>query len=314
MSELFSKVKDEDIKAAALLVIRGNAILCGKRKDNGQICGPGGHREEGEDVKKTAIREAYEEFNVESHTLIPLGVVKPNNGDYLTSMVYMTNEYDGNVETDEEEMTNCQFLTLEELVKEDLFPPFKDSLIMLLKALIEDMNEDGGAGSGNWGHGGRKGKRGGSARGTGGVANRKGSKETGFTSTAKEKKQSKSVAGGGSGNGSSSGGSGGSSSANKSTNRKVKETFKKSKDDDDWEAQDDMANGVGRYIDKMKSGDTVTFKQGDTRYVVEDFEKEKSITVMKNDKVVGKRQGLFGDKAFDLMLDYIDYGKDLDVE
>lgn len=40
-------------------------------------------------------------------------------------------------------------------------------------------SEDGGPGSGNWGHKGRIGKRGGSGRG-GGRHNREGSKETGF--------------------------------------------------------------------------------------------------------------------------------------
>lgn len=55
-----------------------------------------------------------------------------------------------------------------------------------LDALVS--NEDGGPGSGNWGHSGRQGKRGGSSKGSGGVANRLGSKESGFTSKAKERK------------------------------------------------------------------------------------------------------------------------------
>lgn len=45
---------------------------------------------------------------------------------------------------------------------------------------------DGGSGSGNWGHGGRPGKRGGSAGG-GGAHNRIGTKKTGFKSSKKEK-------------------------------------------------------------------------------------------------------------------------------
>ena len=51
-------------------------------------------------------------------------------------------------------------------------------------------NIDGGAGSGNWGHVGRPGKRGGSGKG-GGKQNRTGSKETGFSSAAKERAKSK---------------------------------------------------------------------------------------------------------------------------
>ena len=58
-------------------------------------------------------------------------------------------------------------------------------------------NTDGGPGSGNWGHGGRPGKRGGSTGG-GGVKYRQDSKESGFTSEAKKKTQTKKS--GGSGN------------------------------------------------------------------------------------------------------------------
>ena len=48
----------------------------------------------------------------------------------------------------------------------------------------EFVNEDGGPGSGNWGHRGRPGKKGGSGKG-GGSAMRSGSKETGYTSFTK---------------------------------------------------------------------------------------------------------------------------------
>lgn len=52
-----------------------------------------------------------------------------------------------------------------------------------------EINEDGGAGSGNWGHGGRPGEVGGSAEGSGGAQFRLQNKETGeFTSVAKIKK------------------------------------------------------------------------------------------------------------------------------
>lgn len=48
-------------------------------------------------------------------------------------------------------------------------------------------NFDGGAGSGNWGHAGRPGKRGGSSGG-GGSSNRTGTKESGYSSKAQERK------------------------------------------------------------------------------------------------------------------------------
>ena len=62
----------------------------------------------------------------------------------------------------------------------------------------EEKRGDGGPGSGNWGHTGVKGQLGGSAPG-GGVSKRTGSKETGFSSEAKERAKAK--AGGGSGSG-----------------------------------------------------------------------------------------------------------------
>ena len=65
--------------------------------------------------------------------------------------------------------------------------------------------EDGGPGSGNWGHGGRPGKLGGSSGG-GGKANRTGTKESGFSSEAKKKAEAKKSGGGGSTSSKSNGG------------------------------------------------------------------------------------------------------------
>lgn len=59
---------------------------------------------------------------------------------------------------------------------------------------IKAESEDGGSGSGNWGHEGRPGKIGGSQEG-GGVENRTGTKKTGFNSSAKEKEKSGSSSG-----------------------------------------------------------------------------------------------------------------------
>lgn len=56
-------------------------------------------------------------------------------------------------------------------------------------------NQDGGPGSGNWGHAGVPGKVGGSASG-GGTQNRQGSKKEGFTSEAKKEAKEKKSGGG----------------------------------------------------------------------------------------------------------------------
>ena len=57
-------------------------------------------------------------------------------------------------------------------------------------SLAADGRFDGGAGSGNWGHVGRPGKVGGSGKG-GGVHNRSGTKESGYSSAAKERAKEK---------------------------------------------------------------------------------------------------------------------------
>lgn len=58
----------------------------------------------------------------------------------------------------------------------------------ILDRYAQDGRLDGGAGSGNWGHAGRPGKRGGSARG-GGVHNRMTAEGGGFTSFSKAQKE-----------------------------------------------------------------------------------------------------------------------------
>ena len=133
----------DDIQASACFIIKDGKILCGKRKDDGTICGPGGHIEDGETPVEACIREAIEEFDVVPNNLIPLGVIKPNNDEFLNSMVYVAQSYDGTPETDEEEMTDCNFYSLEELQGMNLFPAFKKSIDMLVNELNE--NEDCGA-------------------------------------------------------------------------------------------------------------------------------------------------------------------------
>ena len=66
----------------------------------------------------------------------------------------------------------------------------------------DELSEDGGPGSGNWGHAGVKGKVGGSAKGTGGKQHRLTTPSGGFTSRSeaeKENKQRSKGGGGGSG-------------------------------------------------------------------------------------------------------------------
>ena len=190
-----------DFPAAAVIIINDGKILCASRRNNEGICGPGGHAEDGETSEETAVREAIEEFNIVPLNLLPLGQYKGSSGQYMPSMVYFTDQFSGTPEADGSEMMNERWLSLEELMNEQLFPPFKESLDMLVDLLsgnnlttsnsADTLTLDGGPGSGNWGHAGRPGKIGGSAKG-GGKTNRTGTKETGFSSAAKERKKSKS--------------------------------------------------------------------------------------------------------------------------
>lgn len=165
-----------DYPAAAVIIIKDGKILCASRRNNEGVCGPGGHIEEGEEPEDTAIREAMEEFNIVPLNLQPLGEYKGSVGSYLPSMVYWTDQFSGTPEADCDEMLNEQWMSIGELRSKLLYPPFESSLDMLENFLKKYLthshsidtitSEDGGSGSGNFGHGGRPGKIGGSSGGT----------------------------------------------------------------------------------------------------------------------------------------------------
>jgi phage-related protein (TIGR01555 family) len=181
----------EDFPAAAVIIIKDGKILCASRRNNEGICGPGGHAEDGETPEETAVREATEEFNIVPLNLLPVGEYKGSSGQYMPSMVYFTDQFSGTPEADGFEMMNERWLSLEELMNEQLFPPFKDSLDMLVDLLsgnnlttsnstdtiVVGTNQDGGSGSGNFGHGGRPGNIGGSSGSSGAKADFKAANE-----------------------------------------------------------------------------------------------------------------------------------------
>lgn len=181
---------DSEREASAVIVIHDGKVLCARRIDTNELCGPGGHIEEGESSEETALREAQEEFDIIPLNIIPLGRFEASSEAYCNSTVYFTDQYIGTPKADGAEMYNEQWLSLEELEKETLFPPFKESLSMLTKLLtnvngsatlnapenIETYDADdeewectnstafdGGKGSGNFGHKGIPGQRGGSS-------------------------------------------------------------------------------------------------------------------------------------------------------
>lgn len=165
----------DDITASAVIVIDedGN-ILCGERKDGQGICGPGGHREEGETPEETACRETWEEFGITLEELIPLGVAN-SNGD--KAQIYVSTAFSGEPLTNTQEMKNNRFLKPHQLHDATLFTPFALSLDMMVSKsneivpnneysvnseqihqkefttptnsdIIQETSEDGGPGSG----------------------------------------------------------------------------------------------------------------------------------------------------------------------
>lgn len=158
---------DEAPYGVGVLIVKDGRILCGTRHNDtgyGLICGPGGHGEKGETYEQSAFRETEEEFGISPKELIPIGIgpFEPERG--LRSHIFLCTDFDGEPDCVDLEMTNPKFRTMEELeeLKPSLFPPFADSLEILKDCLFNE-NEDGGPGSGNFGHEGRAGKIGGSA-------------------------------------------------------------------------------------------------------------------------------------------------------
>ena len=163
------KMDQSDPWAAAVLVIYDGRILCASRSGGEGICGPGGKIEAGETPEEAAVREAQEEFHITPHNLIHIGDYKGSLGRYLPCRMYFTDWFSGIPEADGNEMLNAEWMTLQELQKEHLFPPFAESLHALTNLLTGNVSaawaSDGGPGSGNFGHGGRPGQVGGSGKG-----------------------------------------------------------------------------------------------------------------------------------------------------
>lgn len=122
-------VEKSQLKGCGVLVVQDGKILAGTRIERGgrgKLCGPGGHIDEGETPEQAARREAFEEFGIECQELTSLGTLK--NG---TSAIFLCQKFRGTPTTDEVEMTEAQWLTIEELQEADLYPPFEQSLELL---------------------------------------------------------------------------------------------------------------------------------------------------------------------------------------
>jgi 8-oxo-dGTP pyrophosphatase MutT (NUDIX family) len=165
-----------------VIVEKDGKFLTGFRHHDycaGTLCGPGGHVEGLETARQAAIRETQEEFGITPTELIFLGLGEYEEDSGLIPAVFLCTKCEGIIENSDMEMIDIRFRTIEEILECDLFKPFENSLLMLADTLKNEeisqklltkfserdimYQEDGGAGSGNFGHGGRPGQIGGSS-------------------------------------------------------------------------------------------------------------------------------------------------------
>lgn len=158
----------KDLKyGVGVLVVKDGRFLCGIRSDTGEISGPGGHIEKGETPEQAAIRETKEEFGITPTDLKRVGCIKSPDNLYLPTMVFVCTKWSGQPKAGAEMAEgHVSFEDMRELDKDDavLYPAFDDAVNLLISAITR---KDGGPGSGNWGHAGRPGQRGGSGKGGG---------------------------------------------------------------------------------------------------------------------------------------------------
>lgn len=135
--------EEANASGVGVIVISDGKILTGTRHNDsgyGLICGPGGHIDKGETPSQAAFRETEEEFGISPKELIPLGFGPKEPETGLMPIIYLCTDFNGTPECADLEMANPQFRTLEEIQQMDavLYPPFKDSLEVLLDLFNND--------------------------------------------------------------------------------------------------------------------------------------------------------------------------------
>lgn len=131
-------------RGVGVLIVQEGKLLCGTRVKEGSIGGPGGHIEAGESPEAAAIRETQEEFGITPKDLIPITYMADLKPPYCPSQVYLCTDFDGYTKCDDDEMTMPGFIAADKVLKlatehpERIFPPFAESISVLLDVLTSD--------------------------------------------------------------------------------------------------------------------------------------------------------------------------------
>jgi len=137
--------------AGAAIINENKEILLQRRTDNKCWGIPGGSMELGETFEETAVREVKEEtglnvsrlelFNIFSGE--DLHYIYPNGDEvYITTAVFLCNDYSGDLIRDEEESLELKFFKWNDLPNEsDLNPPDRIIISKLKNCLGDDFNE-----------------------------------------------------------------------------------------------------------------------------------------------------------------------------
>ena len=119
-----------------VIVVRDGRVLIGTRKDNGLVCGPGGHIEAGETPEDAAIRETREEFGINIAEAVPVTLVSGME-EYCPSQVFLCTEYFGTPVCFNAEMEDARFEDIKKVLDMNLFLPFRLSLEEFIRQLTE---------------------------------------------------------------------------------------------------------------------------------------------------------------------------------
>ena len=135
MTENRAMIIEEDNdsnKGVGLILIKDECLLVGVRTDNDGVGGIGGYIKKDESALDAILRNSKEEFGIEPKNITHIGRVVSNDKKYLDTEVFLAFEYRGNINIDKNEFKCSMFVTPTQLELMKLYPPFKDSLKLLL--------------------------------------------------------------------------------------------------------------------------------------------------------------------------------------